>query len=127
MRHATHTSEARGILSPLTCPQLSALPGIRHGFFTRNGGISTGIYGSLNCAYGTGDTPENIAENYRRICETLGVAETHLCKPHQVHSAEAVVAVSGWTRPEAPQVDAVVTATPNLALGITTADCLPIL
>jgi len=127
MRHAPKASETRSVLTPVICPQLSALPGVRHGFFTRSGGISTGLYASLNCAYGTGDDPVHIAENLRRANDALGISETSLCKAHQVHSAKVITATEAWTRENAPQADAIVTATPGLAVGVTTADCLPIL
>jgi len=126
--HRTSTaSETRSILTPVICPELAAQPGIAHGFFTRHGGVSPGIYASLNCAYGTGDAPDHIAENLRRATETLGVGETSLCKAHQVHSATVITATEAWVRDVAPQADAIVTATPGLAVGVTTADCLPIL
>ncbi|MDE3060836.1 MAG: peptidoglycan editing factor PgeF [Pseudomonadota bacterium] len=128
MHRASAASETGGILAQaVTCPALSALPGIKHGFFTRRGGASAGVYASLNCAIGTGDSPENVAENYRRITKTLGVAETSLCKAYQIHSATAVIADKAWRREEAPQADAIVTNVPGLAVGVTTADCLPIL
>lgn len=125
MHHASPAPETGRLLEPVHCESLAALPGIRHGFFTRNGGVSTGFYNSLNCAYGTGDDNENVAENIRRITQTLGT--TRFCKPHQIHSNIAVVATESWPRESAPEGDAVVTNTPGLAVGITTADCLPIL
>jgi len=127
MHHPSHSPGAGRPLDPVHCPALAAQPGIRHGFFTRNGGASSGFYDSLNCAYGTGDDTAHVAENLRRITETLGTAPHNLCKPHQIHSAIVATATEGWPRESAPEADAVVTNIPGLALGITTADCLPIL
>jgi YfiH family protein len=128
MHHASRASDTGGILAiPVTCPALSAQKNIRHGFFTRSGGVSTGLYASLNCAYGTGDNPDNVVENYRRITHALGVGDNALCKAHQVHSIHVITASAAWAREQAPQADAIVTATRGLALGVTTADCLPLL
>lgn len=128
MHHASPTSDTGSILAvPFTCPALSAQPSLKHGFFTRSGGVSHGLYTSLNCAYGTGDKTEHVIENYRRITHALGVADHALCKPYQIHSATVITATQGWSRDDAPQADAVVTNVPGLALGVTTADCLPIL
>jgi YfiH family protein len=126
MSIASKPSHTGGFLTPLTCPTLSAEPGITHGFFTRHGGVSTGVYDSLNCAYGTGDATENVTENLRRIASSLG-APKGLARAHQIHSATAIVTDHPWPSDARPQADAVVTGTPGLAVGITTADCLPIL
>ncbi len=110
----------------LTSPALAA-PGISHGFFTREGGVSTGIYASLNGGRGSDDDPTAVTENRRRMTAALGVAEGQLATPHQIHSAIAVHATEPWALGAAPQADSVVTATPGLAIGIATADCGPIL
>src|SRR5205807_71151 len=89
-------------------------------------GESEGVYASLNCAYGTGDIPENVSENLHRIAYTLG-AHKGLALAHQIHSATAIITDHPWPLDARPQADAVVTAAPGLAVGITTADCLPIL
>jgi YfiH family protein len=109
---------------PVLIPELSALPGVAHGFFTRRGGISGGIYASLNCGTGSNDDPASVRENRARVTGHLG-ART-LVFVHQVHSATAVV-VDGRSAGERPKADAMVTALPGLALGVLTADCAPIL
>lgn len=103
-----------------------ALAGVRHGFFGREGGVSSGIYASLNAGTGSKDDPANIAENRRRIASAFGVEPDHLCGVHQVHSPTAVFIDGPW-QGERPRADALVTATPNLAISILTADCTPIL
>lgn len=99
--------------------------GVRHGFFTRQGGVSTGIYASLNCGPGSQDAPDNVAQNRARVAELLGVEPSRLLTVFQKHSAEAVVADKPWKAP--PEADAIVTAKPGLAIGILTADCAPVL
>ncbi|MDE0388537.1 MAG: peptidoglycan editing factor PgeF [Rhodospirillales bacterium] len=100
---------------------------IRHGFFGRAGGVSEGLYRSLNCGYGSGDDPEAVRENRARATAACGLSPTVLCTAYQVHSAEALVVTAPWAREDAPRVDAMVTATPGLALAILTADCVPVL
>ena len=100
---------------------------VRHGFFGRAGGVSNGLYRSLNCGYGSGDDPEAITENRARATAACGVPQAALCTAYQVHSAEALVVTAFWSRDEAPRVDAMATATPGLALAILTADCVPVL
>lgn len=112
-------------LQPLQSPHLSTL-GIRHGFFTRAGGVSKGIYRGLNVGLGSSDDREKVEENRRRVTNWLGVAEDRLVTPYQVHSPD-VLTVSAPFHGERPKADAVVTATPGLAVGVHTADCGPIL
>ena len=100
---------------------------IRHGFFGREGGVSEGLYRSLNCGYGSGDDPEAVRENRTRAMGACGMAPGALCTAYQVHSAEALTVTAPWTRDAAPRVDAMATATPGLALAILTADCVPVL
>ena len=100
---------------------------VRHGFFGRAGGVSDGLYRSLNCGYGSSDDPEAIAENRARAMSACGLAPAALCTAYQVHSAEALVVTAHLPRDEAPRVDAMATATPGLALAILTADCVPVL
>jgi YfiH family protein len=107
--------------------ELSALPGIRHAFFTREGGVSGGIYASLNGGLGSSDEPAKVAENRRRMTERLGLGPDALVSLHQVHSADAVAVERPWNRDDRPRADGMVTKTPGLALGITTADCGPVL
>jgi hypothetical protein len=108
-------------------------PGIAHGFFGRAGGVSTGLYDSLNCGPGSSDTPENVAENRRRAAAALtpdGEARARLISLSQIHSA-SVLTLPAWGQHQVPvsrpEGDAMVTATPGLALGILTADCAPVL
>jgi YfiH family protein len=106
--------------------ELARCDGIRHGFFTRRGGVSTGIYGSLNCGPGSGDNAENVRQNRTLVAETMGVSPDRLLTLHQVHSPTAVVAGEPW-RGTPPEADAIVTSTPGVAVGILTADCAPVL
>jgi YfiH family protein len=110
----------------ITAPALSALPGLRHAFFTREGGVSGGIYASLNGGLGSDDDKAHVAENRRRMAAHLGVAATHLLSVHQVHSADAVIADGPWSG-DKPRADALVTRTPGVALGVSSADCGPLL
>ena len=100
---------------------------IRHGFFTRQGGVSEGIFASLNCGFGSSDEAAKVAENRARAMAVLGLAGDRLNTCYQVHSAEVVVVDRPWPRREAPRADAMVTRTPEIALGILTADCAPVL
>lgn len=109
-----------------TDDSLSALRGIRHGFFTRNGGVSEGIYGSLNIGAGSDDAPQAVAENKRRVAEVMGVAPQNLLTLYQIHS-DIVLTVDAPFVGDRPQADGFVTATVGLALGILTADCAPVL
>jgi len=106
---------------------LAALPGIRHGFFTRAGGVSEGLYASLNGGIGSRDEPARVAENRARMAQAIGVAADRLVIAYQIHSPNVVVAEAPWTRAEAPRADAVVTRVRGLGIGITTADCGPVL
>lgn len=110
-------------LPVLTSPLLD-LPGVRHAFFTRKGGVSEGIYAGLNVGLGSRDDPEAVRENRRRAAAHFG--RDAVLTAYQVHSAEAVVAQGPW--PDAPpQVDAVVSATPGVVCGALAADCAPVL
>jgi hypothetical protein len=111
----------------LESPLLSAVPGLRHAFFTREGGVSDGIYASLNGGLGSSDDPGLVAENRRRMAEQIGVPPTHLLSVHQIHSPDVVIATEPWAGPARPKADAMVTRTAGLAIGVTTADCGPIL
>jgi polyphenol oxidase len=108
-------------------PLLSAIPGLRHAFFTREGGVSGGIYASLNGGIGSNDDPANVTENRRRMAEQIGVAPERFLSVYQIHSPDAVVATGPWQGAERPRADAIVTATEGLAIGVTAADCGPIL
>ena len=98
---------------------------LRHGFFTRRGGASSGVFTGLNCGYGSSDQREIVQINRGRVAEAMGVPETHLVGVHQIHSATAIT-VDG-PLDEKPQADALVTATPGIALSVLTADCQPVL
>ena len=113
---------------PVTADRLAAVgtpAGIRHGFFTRHGGVSRGGYASLNCGLGSRDDPAAVAENRTRVSRFLDAHS--LLTAHQVHSPTAVVVDKAWGREERPRADAIVTATPGIALGVLTADCAPVL
>jgi YfiH family protein len=105
---------------------LAAIPGLRHAFFTREGGISNGIYQSLNGGLGSNDDPACVAENRRRMAEQMGVAPERLLSAHQIHSPDVVVATGPW-QGDKPRADALVTSTEGIAIGVTAADCGPIL
>ncbi|MFN3670555.1 MAG: peptidoglycan editing factor PgeF [Bosea sp. (in: a-proteobacteria)] len=110
----------------ITSPDLAALPGVRHAFFTREGGVSTGIYASLNGGLGSKDDPAAIAENRARMAKQLSVAPDHLVSLYQVHSPDVAIVTGPWLG-ERPQADAMVTTAPCVALGVSSADCGPIL
>jgi hypothetical protein len=110
----------------ITSPDLSAESGVRHAFFTRQGGVSTGIYASLNGGLGSTDDPAAITENRARMARHLAVAPEKLVSLYQVHSANAVVVTGPW-QAERPKADAMVTTAPGIALGVSSADCGPIL
>ena len=99
------------------------LPGIAHAFFTRQGGVSEGVYASLNGGVGSRDAAGAVAENRARMAAAVGVEEARLAVPYQVHSAEARAVAEPWGPEDRPRCDGVATATPGLALGVTGADC----
>jgi polyphenol oxidase len=111
----------------LGSPLLSAIPGLRHAFFTREGGVSGGIYESLNGGIGSNDDPANVAENRRRMAAQMGVMPEHFLSVHQTHSPDVVVATGPWQGASRPRADAIVTRTEGLAIGASAADCGPIL
>ncbi len=111
----------------LQAPSLGALAGIRHAFFTREGGVSEGVYASLNGGVGSNDDRDRVAENRARMAAALGVAPAALVTPYQIHSADVVVADEPWGAAMRPRADAVVTRVPGLAIGVSTADCGPVL
>jgi hypothetical protein len=111
----------------LQAASLATLPDIRHAFFTRSGGVSHGVYTSLNGGVGSNDAPDSVAENRARMALALGVAPERLLTPYQIHSPEVAAADAPWSGDNRPRADAVVTRTPNLAIGVSTADCGPLL
>lgn len=101
---------------------------VRHGFFTREGGVSDGIYASLNCGAGSSDQSENVVENKRRAADRLGVGADRLVTLYQIHSANVVtVEDAAALMANRPEADAMVTDRPGIALGVLTADCAPVL
>src|SRR3954454_4698611 len=104
-------------------PLLSAIPGLRHGFFTREGGVSDGIYQSLNGGIGSKDDASHVAENRRRMAAQLGVAPGHRLAAFQVHSPDVAVACLPWDAASRPHADAIVIRTEGLGIGVTAADC----
>jgi polyphenol oxidase len=102
-------------------------PGIRHAFFTRRGGVSGGVFASLNCGFGSRDAPGDVAQNRAIAASQLGVAADRLVSCHQVHGTTAVTVEAAWRREASPRADAMVTATPGIALGGLAADCAPVL
>lgn len=111
-------------MTPINAPIL-ALPGIRHGFFTRQGGASGGIYASLNCGPGSGDDQAHVHENRVRVAAHFGQGPERLLTLYQTHSADTVVVRAPWEK--GPEADALATAMPGLILCILTADCGPVL
>lgn len=114
--------------SPLFAPSLKPLAsaGIRHGYFTRTGGVSEGIYGGLNTGTGSQDDPARVAENRRRAAAWMGVQPDNLLSLHQVHSPDAIIVREAYGVPR-PIADGIVTDRPGLAICASSADCGPIL
>lgn len=110
----------------ITSPDLAGETGIRHAFFTREGGISTGIYASLNGGVGSQDDQAHVAENRARMAAHLGVERDKLVSVYQVHSPDVAVVTGPWPE-ERPKADAMVTIAHGVALGVSSADCGPIL
>ena len=104
-----------------------ALTGIRHAFFTRAGGVSSGLYATLNGGVGSQDDAGKVVENRARMAAALAVEPQRLLTAYQTHSPKVVVAEAPWTTENRPQADAIVTRMRALAIGVTTADCGPIL
>jgi polyphenol oxidase len=103
------------------------LSGIRHAFFTRAGGISEGLYATLNGGLGSRDEAVRVKENRARMAAAVGVDPAQFVSAYQVHSADAAIAVAPWSSQARPRADAIATRTPGLAVAVTTADCGPVL
>jgi hypothetical protein len=101
--------------------------GIRHGFFTRAGGVSTGLFAALNCSLGSGDDLANVAENRARVLQRLGLQPDRLVTGYQVHGAAVAAVEQPWRHEDRPHADGLITLVPGIALGILTADCAPVL
>ena len=106
----------------LSAPGLE-LQGVAHGFFTRRGGVSDGLYTSLNGGVGSRDAPARVEENRARMALALGISSDRLMIPYQVHSSEAQIIGAPWRCDQRPRCDGLVTATRGLGLGVTGADC----
>ena len=113
---------------PLRSPLLekAKAQGIRHGYFTRIGGVSEGIYQGLNIGTGSADDQTSVQENRRRVAQWMGVPANHLLTAYQIHSPDVIVAREPFTG-ERPKADAIVTDRPGIAVGASTADCGPVL
>ena len=101
--------------------------GIRHGFFTRRGGVSQGIYASLNCSFGSRDAAAHVAENRERVRTNLNGQPSGLCTLYQCHSDVVVRVTNPFPDGQFPKADAMVTVTPGIALGVMGADCAAVL
>ncbi len=111
----------------IEAPDLASLPGIRHAFFTRQGGVSQGIYASLNGGVGSADDKAAVTENRNRMAAALGVVPDHLLSLHQIHSAEIVTVQAPWGAAGRPKADGMISRTPGFALAVASADCGPVL
>jgi YfiH family protein len=111
----------------LTHGLLDVVPGIRHGFFTRDGGVSIGIYKSLNCGTGSRDDRALVFKNRSRAAAALGLPPSRLATPYQVHGTHAEIVDIVWPTGQGPKADAVVTNRRGIAVGVGTADCGPVL
>ena len=104
-----------------------SLPGVSHAFFTREGGVSEGFYASLNGGTGSDDAPARVAENRARMAAAVGVEPERFLTAYQIHSPQVVVAETPWSGDARPRADGIVTRAPGLAIGVSTADCGPVL
>ena len=107
--------------------RLPTLAAACHAFFTREGGVSEGLFTSLNCGLGSGDDAAKVAENRRRAMAALGLDGDRLVTGYQVHSADVAIIDERWRPEQRPRADALVTRREDVALGILTADCVPVL
>src|SRR5271168_226083 len=105
-------------LAAVDAPDLAGLAGIRHGFFTRRGGVSRGLYDSLNCGFGSDDDRAAVAENRVRVAQALGSTADRLVTVHQVHGVTVARVEAPWTPDAAPRADGLVTRRPGIVLGI---------
>lgn len=115
------------MLKPIAAPLLAGIPNLKHGFFTRQHGRSTGIYASLNCGTGSKDDRTTVLANRALVAEHLGASPERLITCHQSHTALAIPVSEPWAVGAAPKVDGLVTRTPGLAIAVLAADCAPIL
>lgn len=127
MKRSTGAQAEAMNLPCLTAAGLADCSGVRHGFFTRQGGVSGGIYGSLNCGLGSGDVPEQVASNRARVCAYLETPCTSLASVRQVHGNRVHTVMTVEDIGARPEADALVTSAPGVVLSILSADCAPIL
>jgi polyphenol oxidase len=113
-------------MTPLRAKALE-LRGLRHAFFTREGGVSEGVFAGLNCSLGSGDDPAKVGENRRRALASLDLAPEALVTGYQVHGTDVALVDRAWRYEDRPRVDGLVTRAPGIALGLLTADCAPVL
>lgn len=111
----------------ITAQNLRDAPGVRHIFFTRQGGVSSGIYATLNCGPGSDDARTNVFDNRARAMAALDLEPDRLVTVHQIHSPTVVRVETPWQAADAPKADAMVTTVPGIALGVLAADCAPVL
>ena len=111
----------------ITLDVLAGGGAVRHAFFTREGGVSDGMFASLNCGFGSGDDPAKVARNRAIAAERLGVDAARLITCYQIHSAEVLTVAAPWRREDSPRADGMVTDRPGIALGVLAADCAPVL
>ena len=125
---ATRSGDTSNALAvPFHSALLSKSGQLGHGFFARGGGVSSGLYNSLNCGFGSKDDPVHVAVNRKRAVEALDGNPDQLVTLYQVHNRNTVRVERPWERRDAPKADAMVTDQPGITLGILTADCAPIL
>ena len=111
----------------ITLNALDSGNGIRHAFFTRQGGVSVGLFASLNCGFGSGDNIEHVERNRTLAASQLDLPPGRLVSCHQVHGTDIVTVERPWRREANPRADGMVTRMPGIALGILAADCAPVL
>jgi len=111
----------------ITLAMLDDAGGVRHAFFTRRGGVSEGLFGSLNCGFGAGDAEDKVARNRAIAMDRLDLSADRLVTCRQIHSATVIPVERPWRREDAPRADGMVTRSPGVALGVLSADCAPIL
>ncbi len=114
-------------MAPITIGAFNDIEGVRHAFYTRQGGVSEGLYTSLNCGLGSGDAPEAVRENRKRAMAAIDLPGTALTTLYQVHGRKVVELEAPLPDGERPQADALVTRVPGVALGVLSADCVPVL
>lgn len=114
-------------MAPITIGAFNDIESVRHAFYTRQGGVSEGLYTSLNCGLGSGDSPDAVRENRKRAMAAIDLPETALTTLYQVHGRKVIELEAPLPEGERPQADALVTRTPGVALGVLSADCVPVL